>query len=96
MEKYLGEECERPTRTDKEQHRGASIPQPEPLIHLSITYLTYCKSWIYLCEIQDMTPTDPAFEPKLDRLMAVLHRHIDDSHQSTPRLVERLSYRSGL
>ena len=150
MEKYLSEEGPRSTRTNQNSTEERTC-SPEPLIHLSIAYLTYYKSRIYLCEIQEMTPTDLAFEPKLDKLMAILHRHIDDherkedmsrsevllpraesekharsfqrtkkivltrshpavrsqyfaespcgveddSHQSTPRLVERLSHRSG-
>ncbi|GAB7350739.1 hypothetical protein MBLNU459_g1290t1 [Dothideomycetes sp. NU459] len=47
---------------------------------------------VYLSEIQDMTPTDPRFWPKLDTLMAVLHHHIEhEKDEDMPRLEKLLS-----
>ncbi|KAF2484869.1 HHE domain-containing protein [Neohortaea acidophila] len=42
---------------------------------------------VYLAQVQDMTPTDPKFEPLLDTLMDVVHHHVEhESEVDMPRL----------
>ena len=41
----------------------------------------------YLAQIQDMTPADPDFMPLLDKLMGILHNHIEhERNEDMPRL----------
>lgn len=90
MEKHLGEEGVRLSKTDKEQHQGVC-----PLCSICV-----CRSKLmmfdqvkdYLYKVQDMTPVDPQFMPLLDTLMDLLHHHIEhEKEEDMPRLESLLS-----
>jgi hemerythrin superfamily protein len=92
MEKHLGALGVELTKTDKEQHQGVRhLKNPYHQLPKHI-HLTPGQVKNYLYEIQDMTPTDPRFWPKLDTLMQVLHHHIEhEKTEDMPRLEKLLS-----
>lgn len=89
MEKHLGEEGVKLTKTDKEQHQAVGF---DSIIHAHslLTSIFQVKNTLY--ELQDMTPLDSRFMPLLDTLLDNLHHHIEhEKDEDMPRLEKLLS-----